>query len=52
MVLKDSGQTVVDSSGLSDTKPRDGKGEVMTDSGQTVEESSGLSDTEPTDSTV
>jgi len=51
-VLTDSGQTVEDSSGHSDTEPKTVQCDVLTDSGQILEDCSGQSDTEPTYCTV
>ena len=51
-VLTESGQTVEDSIGHSDTDKQTVRCEVLTDSGQNVEGSSGHSDTEPTEDTV
>ena len=51
-VLTDSGQTVEDDSGYSNTEPKDPQCKVLTESGQTVEDSIGHSDIEATDGTV
>ena len=52
-LLTDSGMTVVESSGHSDTVPRDGTVCVCgTVSGQSVEDSNGHSDTESTHGTL
>jgi len=47
-VLTDSGQTVEDSSGPSDTEPKTVQCDVLTESGQILEDSSGHSDPDPT----
>ena len=51
-VLADTGETIEDTSGHSDTEQTDGTSEVLTESGETVEDSSGHSDTKQRDGTV
>ena len=51
-VLTDSGQTLEDSSGHSDTEPTHGTILCMTESGQTLQDCSEYSNTEQADGTV
>jgi len=48
-VLTDSGQTIENSSGHSDTEQQTIRCELLTDRGEGAEGSSGHSDTEPTE---